>query len=329
MWKTEDFPRGKTPIKKNVQGLIESKSKEPKFEKSPKESVGEIKKSQKRKSLHISTQPTKKRRISGNQKVFKTPLQDDISTGLRVLGCVRQVFDHSIYVSLPGNVVGTLPITELSECYTHLNKLVDCEEKYLSEDIRSPDELLKPGMLIPVHIERIDEKQDQNAKKIILSNNPCKLNSTLSVKSLADGMLLFGSVSSVEDHGYSVDLGIKGLKAFLPSKNAEAFIKTCNCGSPLSVGQPLWCVTQLKDKFKCTEGENHVLTVTIDPLAVQSSVLTDTSNLNCFLPGMNFKGLIQSVFDGGLVVNVLTFPGHVHITHLWKHPKLFSVGQQN
>ncbi|KAK7010129.1 protein RRP5 [Biomphalaria glabrata] len=330
MWKAEeDFPRGKTPIKKNVQGLIESKSKEPKFEKSPKESVGEIKKPQKRKSLHISSQPTKKRRISGNQKVFKTPLQDDICTGLRVLGCVRHVFDHSISVSLPGNVVGTLPITELSECYTqHLKTLVDSEENHESEDIKSLDELFKPGMLIPVHIERIDEKQDQKAKKIILSNNPCKLNSTISVKSLADGMLLFGSVSSVEDHGYSVDLGIKGLKVFLPSNNAEAFIKTCNCGSPLSVGQPLWCVTQLKDKVKFLEGENRVLTVTIDPLAVQSSALTDTSNLNCFLPGMNFKGIIQSVFDGGLVVNVLTFPGHVHITHLWKHPNLFSVGQQ-
>lgn len=54
-------------------------------------------------------------------------------------------------------------------------------------------------MLIPVHIERIDEKQDQKAKKIILSNNPCKLNSNISVKSLADGMVSPQSSSLIED----------------------------------------------------------------------------------------------------------------------------------
>ena len=38
--------------------------------------------------------------------------------------------------------------------------------------------------------------------------------------------LLFGNILSVEDHGYRMDLGIKGLQAFLTTKDAEQFIKT-------------------------------------------------------------------------------------------------------
>ena len=36
--------------------------------------------------------------------------------------------------------------------------------------------------------------------------------------------LLFGSISSIEDHGYRVDLGIKGIQAFLAAKDAEKLI---------------------------------------------------------------------------------------------------------
>ena len=42
--------------------------------------------------------------------------------------------------------------------------------------------------------------------------------------------MLCGTVASVEDHGYVVDLGIKGIKAFLKAKDAQPYIEDYNNG---------------------------------------------------------------------------------------------------
>lgn len=46
--------------------------------------------------------------------------------------------------------------------------------------------------------------------------------------------LLSGCVSSVEDHGYLVDIGVKVTKAFLPQQKAQEYIKNRNQGRPSS-----------------------------------------------------------------------------------------------
>lgn len=49
--------------------------------------------------------------------------------------------------------------------------------------------------------------------------------------------VLSGCVDSVEDHGYIIDIGVKGTKAFLPKKaaqqhnNQEGRIKYLTCDS--------------------------------------------------------------------------------------------------
>lgn len=42
---------------------------------------------------------------------------------------------------------------------------------------------------------------------------------------------LEGCVSSIEDHGYTIDLGVRGCKAFLQSKMAEKFVSQCRNGT--------------------------------------------------------------------------------------------------
>lgn len=42
--------------------------------------------------------------------------------------------------------------------------------------------------------------------------------------------LVYGSVKSQEDHGYTIDLGIKGVQAFLPNKQAEGYVSLHNNG---------------------------------------------------------------------------------------------------
>lgn len=51
--------------------------------------------------------------------------------------------------------------------------------------------------------------------------------------------LLTGTVSSLEDHGYLVDIGVEGTRAFLSLQKAQEYIRQKNKGE---VGQRAWLV---------------------------------------------------------------------------------------
>lgn len=54
--------------------------------------------------------------------------------------------------------------------------------------------------------------------KIRLSINPENVNSSLTSNSVCPNMVISGYITSEEDYGYSVALGIKGMKGFLLKK---------------------------------------------------------------------------------------------------------------
>jgi len=47
---------------------------------------------------------------------------------------------------------------------------------------------------------------------------------------LPSQQLLSGFVSSVEDHGYLIDIGVSGTHAFLPHQKAQNYIKAVKRG---------------------------------------------------------------------------------------------------
>lgn len=70
-----------------------------------------------------------------------------------------------------------------------------------------------------------------------LSLRPSVVNKGLSLSQLTKGSGVFGSVVSIEDHGYVVSLGLDGVTAFLPKKDApEAGLET---------GQPVEAIIQV------------------------------------------------------------------------------------
>ena len=59
--------------------------------------------------------------------------------------------------------------------------------------------------------------------------------------------LLTGTVSSLEDHGYLVDIGVAGARAFLPLQKAQEYIRQ-NKGEGRKRGQCVivrWCIWRL------------------------------------------------------------------------------------
>ena len=56
-----------------------------------------------------------------------------------------------------------------------------------------------------------------------LTIDPRQVNSNITTQNISDGLVLAGSVASVEDHGYVIDIGMKQLKAFVSKKAARMF----------------------------------------------------------------------------------------------------------
>ena len=57
--------------------------------------------------------------------------------------------------------------------------------------------------------------------KIRLSVDPTDVNSSLTSSLISPNLVLPGYVTSIEDHGYAVSLGIDGNSGFISKKNAS------------------------------------------------------------------------------------------------------------
>lgn len=78
--------------------------------------------------------------------------------------------------------------------------------------------------------------KESGGRHIELSLRASVLNKGLSLSQLTKGSGIYGSVTSIEDHGYVVSLGLDGVTAFLPKKDAP--------GDGLEAGQPVETVIQ-------------------------------------------------------------------------------------
>lgn len=73
--------------------------------------------------------------------------------------------------------------------------------------------------------------KEAGGRHIELSLRSSVVNKGLSLSQLSTGSGVYGTVASVEDHGYVVSLGLEGVAAFLPMKDATT--ETLKAGQPV------------------------------------------------------------------------------------------------
>uniref|UniRef100_A0A8B9N745 Protein RRP5 homolog n=1 Tax=Accipiter nisus TaxID=211598 RepID=A0A8B9N745_9AVES len=254
----ENFPRGGIQ-KKPTEG----KTSNPKLERDNLFDVHHEEQAQKRK---------RSQSVQGKQKKFKA---DNIATakdsvvniepltiealceGMLLLGCIKEVSDYELVISLPNGLSGFVPVTQISDAYS----------KLLSKEV-AQGELLE---------------------------------------------LLSGFVSSVEDHGYLIDIGVSGTHAFLPRQKAQNYIKAVKRGPDLKIGQNLNCiVVEVKN-------EGRVVRLSVDRSEVAASLATERQNwtLSNLLPGLVVKARVQKVVPLGMKLSFLSsFTGIVDFMHM-------------
>ncbi|XP_028367529.1 protein RRP5 homolog isoform X3 [Phyllostomus discolor] len=308
----ESFPRGGTrKTHKSEKAFEHSVEQDNLFDISAEEEPTKRKKSQtgpaKSKKLKIEKRESSK----AVKEKFEILSIESLCEGMRILGCVKEVNELELVISLPNGLQGFVQVTEICDAYTKkLNEQVAQEEPL--KDLASLPELFSPGMLVRCVVSSLGITE-KGKKSVKLSLNPKNVNKVLSAEALKPGMLLTGTVSSREDHGYLVDVGVAGARAFLPLQKAQDYVRQKNKGAELMVGQYLNCVIEE------VRGNGGVVRLSVGHSEVSAAIATEEQNwtLNNLLPGLVVKAQVQKVTPLGLTLNFLSFfTGLVDFMHL-------------
>uniref|UniRef100_A0A8I3WEE9 Protein RRP5 homolog n=1 Tax=Callithrix jacchus TaxID=9483 RepID=A0A8I3WEE9_CALJA len=286
----ESFPRGGTrKIHKPEKAFQQSIEQDNLFDISTEEGSTKRKKSQKVPAKTKKLKIEKRESSKSAREKFEILSVESLCEGMRILGCVKEVNELELVISLPNGLQGFVQVTEICDAYTKkLNEQV-MQEQPLKDLFHLP-ELFSPGMLVRCVVSSLSITE-RGKKSVKLSLNPKNVNRVLSAEVLKPGMLLTGTVSSLEDHGYLVDIGVDGTRAFLPLLKAQEYIQQKNKGAKLKVGQYLNCIIEE------VKGSGGVVHLSIGHLEVSTAIATEEQSwtLNNLLPGLVVKAQVQKV----------------------------------
>ncbi|XP_077604551.1 protein RRP5 homolog isoform X1 [Crocuta crocuta] len=308
----ESFPRGGIrKTHKSEKTFQQSVEQDNLFDISTEEESAKRKKSQKGPTKTKKLKIEKRESSKSIREKFEILSVESLCEGMRILGCVKEVNELELVVSLPNGLKGFVQVTEICDAYTKkLNEQV-AQEEPLKDLARLPD-LFSPGMLVRCVVSSVGFTE-RGKKSVKLSLNPKNVNEVLSAEALKPGMLLTGTVTSLEDHGYLVDIGVGGARAFLPLQKAQEYIRQKNKGAKLKVGQYLNCVIEE------VKGNGGVVGLSLGHSEVSTAIATEEQNwtLNNLLPGLVVKAQVQQETPHGLILNFLSFfTGLVDFMHL-------------
>ncbi|THV06019.1 nucleic acid-binding protein [Dendrothele bispora CBS 962.96] len=330
-----DFPRGGgtsfTPFEvKNIRAEGLKEANKELFEESKVDDAKTHGKKAKRKSEAKAT--SSKTIGEKNDKIRIEHLNyKRINVGMKIFAQIVSIQPLALIVSLPNQLLGHIPITNISSQLTSLlEKMDEDEEESGDEDEEDefklvPDllEIFRVGQYVravvtanhapgTTDVSGIGRSRDEVARasrRVELSLVPERVNVGVQKSDLKSGFTLSASVKSVEDHGYSLELGIPDVSGFLPFKDANL-----EEDGKLRVGQ-------LVDATVTTLSKNgRMCNVSIDSSAFASSSTNEISNISSVLPGSLVQALITAVHPTGLNLQVLGFfDGTVDEFHLPKN----------
>lgn len=257
-----------------------------------------------------------------------------LAEGMVVLGCVQQVHELGLKISLPGAIMGQVDISHVSRPYTNLlREFAQGLRKDLTE-VHKLSEMFWEGQTVACKVLSVaPEKEGSLRVSVNLSLDPGEVNSSLTPSILQSNMVLQAAVSSMEDHGYVMDTGIHGVVGFLPYSSVTQTLRKCNKKGSLVVGQLVSCgFSSAVPRGR----ETGVLELSTSPppfgVTCELEDFKDSNfNLEGVFPGLNAMVTVLEVQEEGLVVTWDGVEGCIHRSQLsgpWRLPSDYAVGDQ-
>ncbi|KJH53152.1 S1 RNA binding domain protein [Dictyocaulus viviparus] len=222
-----DFPRGGASVdpshgkkSKVSNGCISTHAKNQLFGVSKKRKAGST-------TSVVADTPSKKRKVEGASIWTRAVTQKYLKDGVMGLGVVVEIYEECVLLETAYSCRVKLPATQISTIFTDLLR---------SQQI-SLDSTFIVGQMVPFRVmKEVEEKRNpsDNGKALenlpIVSCDPSKLNAHLTTSTLFQGLVLHAIVSSHEEKGAILDIGVPCVQGFLPIKKQKYDIK---------VGQPV------------------------------------------------------------------------------------------
>jgi rRNA biogenesis protein RRP5 len=208
-----------------------------------------------------------------------------------VLGQISQINAQDLAIALPNNLTGYVSLTRISSSLTKTIKalLTDADEE--DDDIEVPPlaEMFTVGQwlrTVVVENTAVTGSDKSQKKHIELSIEPELVNASIVPADILPQSILQVSVSSIEDHGIIVSLGLPIL---------SGFIKNSSLGSysidKIKEGQVfLACVEQ--------RPKNKVVQLTLN-LIKSHKPTADVADIGSLLPGETVKCLLSEIRAAG------------------------------
>lgn len=224
-----------------------------------------------------------------------------------VLGQVYQINRYDIALALPNNLTGYIPLTSISDKFTKIvealaqNEPSDEMEEAENLDLKS---LFYIGQYLRAYVvSTMDESSSGRMGKrhIELSIDPRKANAGLGKAEIVVNSMIQASVSSVEDHGVIMNLGLEDMdvRGFMSSKELGYNLSLSN----IKDGAVFLClVTGLSSN-------GNIIKLSADALKAgnikKTHFLTDAPSVDSFLPGTAVEVLVSEVTGSGLSGKVM------------------------
>ncbi|ESO96310.1 hypothetical protein LOTGIDRAFT_239331 [Lottia gigantea] len=315
-----DFPRGKGSQKRDKKATARKPVKR-KREKNLFMTEKSRPKSKKRKISKVEEDDGKKHKIQGtvdthiSNKIEPFTIKS-VCPGMVLLGCISEIKDYKLIITLSNNIKGVVAITEISDAYT--NKLQQLADGQITEEeeVYGLSEMFEVGMIVCCKIA--DNKYNINKKILDLTLNPRLVHENKTAKCLKNNMLICGSVVSEEDHGYLVDIGIQQTTGFLSKKYTQTYIATMCEGDSLMVGELVWCHVEIKDEQELLSDSIHTIYLNIQPDIISKTMIEVDRPITYYnlVPGLNVTGIVKKSSEYGIVVRVGNKFCVIHSTHV-------------
>lgn len=231
-----------------------------------------------------------------------------LNPGSYVLGMVKQINKMELVLSLPDNLVGYVPITNVSpELVKLLEEFDDQNESDSEEDSDDEDnepKSSKPLLEFPSLEERftvgqylrakiVPNTNEKIKKRIELSIEPENVNNKMDEKEdLIENAIVQASVSSLEDHGAILKFGKHfKLSGFISKKELSSIGSTYKVGSVILI-----TVSKINSRTATCKFPNAVVK--------KQPMVAATSSIDALLPGMLVDATVEDVSKDGLICKV-------------------------
>jgi rRNA biogenesis protein RRP5 len=232
-----------------------------------------------------------------------------LTVGSLVLGRVSRINFRDLTIALPNNLTGTVPLTSISTALTKNIEALLAKEPTERDEVEEEENLdlheyFSIGQWLRVCVSALGEEgataKGHGKKNIELSLESQSTNVGLELSNVVAGCTIQCSVTSVEDHGVAVDLGLAKGKAtgFIPKKELSDYPEWSN----IKVGSVMLCVvTEVTSNGRLVK-----LSANRSRLGnTKVSTLKMAPTIDSFLSGTAVEVLLTEVGLTGLVGQVM------------------------